>query len=422
MNLKNPRPGGRDTAAPPTFPVSDVPLASSELEPLLRLALIEGVGPHRLALLIDHFGSAPAAIAASSARLRALPGIGSELARRIRAAGAASSGTAARHALERMKRVEAIALTSSDPEYPAAIRNLNDAPYLLFAAGDIDVLRQPSIAMVGTRTPSAYGLEAAETLSYDLAAAGFTIVSGLARGIDSAAHRGALEAGSATIGVLGHGIEMVYPPENRRLFGDVRRQGLLLTEYPPGETPKSGNFPRRNRLISALAEAVVVVEMGHQSGAQHTVNYALDQGKEVMAVPGPIGSQRSEGTNQLIKDGAPLVTTARDILEVLRGVGFEPVSRAAPPPAGQTDRSARNSEPASAASLLTEIERQLLGSLSTHPAHIDSLLATLSLAPAEASAALLHLELRGLVESLPGNRFRAHGRGAGSDGRTRSGR
>jgi DNA processing protein len=225
----------------------------------------------------------------------------------------------------------------------------------------------------------------------------------MAKGIDAAAHAAALEAGGATVGVLGHGIDRVYPPENALLFEKVRRSGLLLTELAPGEEPLAGNFPRRNRLIAALSLGILVVEMGEKSGAQHTVTYALEQGKDVFAVPGPIGTPTSAGTNQLLKDGARLVTSARDILEELQGVGaVRPLA---------SDRSADaapvfdDTPPPPPADLAPE-EAKVLAALAADPRHVDEIAAATELAPSNVLAALLGLELRDLAESLPGKQFR----------------
>jgi len=381
-----------------------MPLTQSELEPLLRLALTNGVGPHRLGRLVERFHSAARVLAASERELRSVPGIGGELARRIRDATGTDARQRTHAAIERLDRLEARCLLPTDAQYPASFDALAEPPYLLFAIGNLDLLRLPSIAIVGTRSPTAYGLQAARQLSRDLSAAGFGIVSGLARGIDSAAHRGALEGNGATVAVLGHGIEQVYPPENRALFKTVRERGLLISEYPPGETPKAGNFPRRNRLITALADAVLVVEMRHRSGAQHTIVYALDQGKEVMAVPGPIGSPASEGTNQLIKDGARMVTCAADVLEELRGVGAATPSGRPIPEIARDDGDART-RPEPALSLLTAPERRILAVLSPFPSHVDELAVGSGLPASAVLTTLLGLELRGLVASLPGKRY-----------------
>jgi DNA processing protein len=228
----------------------------------------------------------------------------------------------------------------------------------------------------------------------------------MAKGIDAAAHAAALDAEGGTVGVLGQGIDRVYPSENRGLFERVRAEGCLLSEFAPGEEPRAGNFPRRNRLIAALSAGVLVVEMAARSGAQHTVRYALDQGKEVFAVPGPIGSPRSEGTNQLLKEGARLVTGIADIVEELRGVGSTaaPPRRDAPAPvvAAAAPPEAAAQEPAG----LIEEERRVWAALGAEPLHVDRIGSASGLAPSPLLGALLSLELRGVVESLPGKHFR----------------
>jgi len=383
-----------------------MPLSSAALEPLLRLSTVPGIGPGRLAQLLRRFGSAERVMAASEAEVGELPGFGAELVRRVSEA----SGTRARErtaqAMERLEKVGAVALTPDDRAYPDAFRTLADAPFLLFASGDLALLGRPAVGIVGTREPTPYGRETAGRLAGDLARAGYAVVSGMAKGIDASAHAGALAAGGDTVGVLGHGIDRVYPRENARLFEAMRERGLLLTELPPGEEPRAGNFPRRNRLISALSEGVLVVEMAAKSGAQHTVTYALEQGKEVFAVPGPIGSAVSAGTNQLLKEGARLVTSAADVLEELRGVGrAAPVgSRPAPqlPPDLEADLGPEPVEPDG----LSAEEAKTWAVLGREPLHVDEVAAAAGLAPSGVLAALLGLELRDVVESLPGKRFR----------------
>jgi DNA processing protein len=376
-----------------------MPLAAGALEPVLRLAIVEGIGPARLSALMARFGSAERVLAASAEALGALPGFGPEFVRRLRAASTDEGLQRARAALAALRRVGAVSITPADAAYPDAFRTLPDPPYLLFAIGNLELMGTPGIGVVGTRSPTDYGVRAAASLSGGLAGAGLTIVSGMAKGIDAAAHAAALDAGGATIGVLGHGIDRVYPPENAKLFARVRESGLLITELAPGEEPNAGNFPRRNRLIAALSLGVLVVEMGEKSGAQHTVTYALEQGKEVFAVPGPISSTRSTGTNQLLKDGARLVTSADDILEELRGVGhgvsaappaqLEMITAPAPPPLD-----------------LSPDEATVCAALSAEPLHVDELVAATGLAPGNLLAALLGLELREVAESLPGKRYR----------------
>jgi DNA processing protein len=383
-----------------------VPLEREELEPLLRLTLVEGIGPQRLNLLLDRFHSADAILRAPERELTAASGIGAELARRIRSAAAPSAVAGARRLLDRVRQIGAVALDVNDPAYPSAFAILPDPPPLLFALGDPSRLQLPAVAIVGTRSPTPYGRRVAEQLGRDLGRRGYAIVSGMARGVDTAAHLGALDGGGFPVGVLGHGIDLVYPPENRRLFERVRDGGSLLTEYPPGETPKAGNFPRRNRLIAALSRAVVVVEMGHQSGAQHTVTFALEQGREVMAVPGPVGSDTSSGTNQLIRDGACLVRDAEDVIEELEGVGAVLGSLPAPGIAtAAVVAGARHPEEEPALPLLTPSEARTLHALSFLPRHIDELVAGTGFATSALLPVLLELELRGLVAALPGMRF-----------------
>lgn len=383
-----------------------MPLSRAALEPLLRVAMAEGIGPSRLTALLRRFGSAERVLAAPAAEIASIPRFGEELVRRVVAAGGAAARESAREALGRLEELGAVALTPDDLAYPEAFRALPDAPFLLFAMGRLELLGEPGVGIVGTRNPTEYGRRTAAALAGELARAGWLVVSGMARGIDAEAHAAALTAGAGTVGVLGQGIDVIYPTENRRLFHDVREHGLLLTEFPPGMRPLSGNFPRRNRLIAALSEGVLVVEMGSRSGAQHTVTYALEQGKEVFAVPGPIGSPTSEGTNQLLKDGARLVTSAADVLEELRGVGGPrgPSYGRRPAPAAVPPREPElfAAEPEG----LAPEEARVLAALGPEPRHVDEIAAEVELAPASVLAALLGLELRGAAEALPGKRYR----------------
>lgn len=373
-----------------------MPLSPGALEPLLLLALVPGVGPQRLAGLIRRFGSAERVLAAPAREVELLPGMGPAVARGIRAAAGPAGRERLRAAQEALRRAGAVVVTPDEVAYPDAFRLLPDAPFLLYAAGDLGALLRPGVAVVGTRSPTAYGRGAAASLSAGLAGAGYVVVSGMARGIDTEAHRAALDAGAPSVGVLGHGIEQVYPAESWRLFERMRESGLLITEFPPGERPRAGNFPRRNRLIAALSQGVLVVEMGLRSGAQHTVGYALEQGREVFAVPGPIGAETSAGTNQLIKDGARVVTSVEDVLEELRGVG---ASRRDPP----TLR--RDLEPPELP-LLSDPEERVLRALGPDPVHVDELNDAAGLPPGGLLAVLLELELKGVAEAMPGKRFR----------------
>ncbi|HEX2077621.1 MAG TPA: DNA-processing protein DprA [Longimicrobium sp.] len=377
------------------------------LETLLRLAIVPGIGPARMAALLARFGSVERVLAAPAAQVAAVPGFGPELARRVAAAGTAEGRERARAALAALDRIGARVVTQEDAVYPASFRTLPDPPFVLYATGDLHLLSEPAIAVVGTRAPTEYGRQVAGRLAYELARAGYGISSGMAKGIDAVAQAAALDAGGTTVGVLGHGIDRIYPPENQRLFRRVRERGLLLSELPPGEEPLAGNFPRRNRLIAALSAGVLVVEMGEKSGARHTVEYALELGREVFAVPGPIGSAASAGTNQLLKEGARLVTSARDILEELHGVGVVPPGggRAGSADAGGMAE-ARADSPRAAPPDLAPEEARVFGLLADDPRHVDELATAAGMAPHVALTALLGLELRELAESLPGKQFR----------------
>jgi DNA processing protein len=379
-----------------------MPLSPSALDPLLRLAVVPGIGPGRLSTLIRVFGSAERALGASAAQLSSVPGIGPELVKRLLLAAQPEGRERVNRAFDLLERVEAVALTPDDLEYPIDFRRVVDPPYLLFAAGDLSLLRGPGVGIVGTRNPSQYGTATASSIAKALAAEGYVVVSGMAAGIDAAAHAAALAVDGSTVGVLGHGIERIYPSENRDLFRDAVKHGLLLSEFPPGEGPKAGNFPRRNRLIAALSLAVVVVEMAMKSGAQHTVNAALDLGREVFAVPGPIGAASSEGTNQLLKDGARVMTSPQDLLEVLEGVG-RPLRRGA---GGRADPELSTDRQLPLPIHLPEDHRRLLSLIEAAPRHVDELATITSLATSGILATLLELELEGFVEALPGKRYR----------------
>lgn len=378
-----------------------MPADPQQLETILRLAIVPGVGPARLSALLARFGGVEGVLAASARQVAEVPGFGPEYARRVASAGTPVGLARAREAVEALRRAGAVVVTAEDDVYPPCFRALPDPPLVLYALGDVHLLGDPGVGVVGTRTPTDDGRRTAAGLARELAQAGYCIVSGMAKGIDAVAQAAALDAGGATVGVLGHGIDRVYPPENRRLFERVAERGLLISELPPGEEPLAGNFPRRNRLIAALSAGVLVVEMGEKSGARHTVDFALELGKEVFAVPGPIRSAVSVGTNQLLKDGARLVTSARDILEELQGVGLPP-GRAPSAAAAPAPEPAPRTPPAD----LGPEEARVFAQLAEEPRHVDELAAAAGLPASGALMALLGLELREVAEALPGKQFR----------------
>lgn len=276
-------------------------------------------------------------------------------------------------------------LASWDDAFPAALRRIAHPPESLYVEGTLTEGDRTAVAVVGARRASPYGLAVAEWLGRELAGAGVTVVSGLARGIDAAAHRGALAGGGRTIAVLGCGVDVTYPPEHASLARAITGSGALLSEYPPGTPPLKYQFPRRNRLISGLSLGVVVVEGREDSGALITADCALEQGREVFAIPGPVFAQTSVLPHRLLQQGAKLVTRIEDIFEELRL-----------PPPGAPGRSAPE---------LHGVEAAVYANLSLEPRHIDDLAAACRLPVAEVGRALLVLEMGGIVRALAGQRF-----------------
>jgi len=273
-------------------------------------------------------------------------------------------------------------LAHFEPGFPASLAQIPSPPPIIFCRGDVKCLEKPAVAVVGARKATPYGRMVARKLGRDLARANLVVVSGVARGIDSEAHWGCLEGGGMTIGVLGNGLDVVYPRENRTLYSRIERQGLLLSEYPPGTAPEPGNFPVRNRLISALSRGVVVVEAQQKSGAMITVGFALEQGKDVFAVPGPVTSPNSQGPHMLLKEGARLVDGVEDILQEW---GIE--TRVEP---GREKVDAKSEIP-------------VYDYIGFEPIHLDRILEISGLTVADTAPQLLQLELQGKIKCLPGN-------------------
>lgn len=289
-------------------------------------------------------------------------------------------------------RVEACGarlITFYDREYPTLLKEIADPPCLLYARGRAAHGEAPAIAIVGTRHPSHYGLRMAELLGNDLAAMGASIVSGLARGCDMAAHKGALKAGGHTVAVLGTGVDVVYPRENKKLYDEIAEKGLVLSEFPMGTGPAKHTFPLRNRIISGLSLGVVVIEAPLRSGSLMTARLSLDCGREVMAVPGQATSGKSAGTNKLIKEGAFLVECASDVAGAL-SLKVEPAA---------LDGTDKKTQPISADELA------VWKALGSEPVHIDALMETAGMGALKVSSVLLEMEIKGLVKQFPGKRF-----------------
>jgi len=305
-------------------------MADPEVVATVALALVPGIGSQRLRLLLGTFGSAEAALAATHAQLIAVHGISRAAATAIRAA----SPQDGERVLAQLDEIGARAILPADAEYPAQLVDIHDPPTVLYAWGDVSLLARPAVAIVGSRNHTPYGADAVRILAGSVARRA-VVVSGMARGIDALAHGAALDAGGSSVGVLGNGFGVIYPAANARLYERMVRHGCLVTEHPPGERPHAGSFSRRNRLISGLARAVLVIEAAAQSGAIVTADKGLEQGRAILAVPGPITSPTSVGCNKLIQQGAKPALCAGDILEELglpTSLGDTAVALATPAP------------------------------------------------------------------------------------------
>lgn len=350
----------------------------------LRLHLTRGLGRKALIRLREAFGCPAAILAASPEELAVRGGLRPETAGRIVAEDSPLFEKACRQLAEQGVRI----LSLWDEDYPPLLRTIYDPPALLYVRGRLP--GPEALAVVGARRATEAGRRLTTGICAELAARGITVVSGLARGIDTAAHRGALQGGGVTAGVLGCGIDRIYPPENTRLFQEILERGAVLSEYPPGTPPLAGHFPGRNRIISGLCRGVLVVEAAEESGSLITADFALEQGREVFAVPGPVFGPVSRGPNRLLKEGAHLVTDIADILEVLWPDRPSPRQKAF-----EEELVAVLSEPA----------LSLYRLLGAEPLHVDQLVERSGLTPMEVSDILLHLELQGGVEQLSGLRY-----------------
>ena len=363
------------------------PETPEALADVVRLALVPGVGPRTRRALLDRFGTSAAVLRALPSQLREVPGVGPKLSAKI---AAAQHEIDAEQVLALCQQHGIAVVTETAEAYPSALRRIPDPPAVLFVRGELKPQDGLAVAIVGTRHPTAYGLRQAERLAGSLARAGLTIVSGLARGIDAAAHRGALAAGGRTLAVLASGLLTIYPPEHRSLAEQIALQGALLTEAPPLAEPLAGVFPQRNRIISGLSLGVIVVEAGDQSGALITARHALEQGREVFAVPGRIEDRTARGCHRLIRDGAKLIQSADDVLEEL-GPLVEPVPCPASPPVRHP-----------AELLLNDVEKQVLAAIGSDTVSIDELVAATGLAAAQVLATLSVLEMRHVIRRLSG--------------------
>jgi DNA processing protein len=365
----------------------------TQLQSWLALHLIPGLGPVSCLKLAAHFSGPDKVLTASVADLGHVC--------RLRQETLAALSDAGRHNLlvQAEKEIKAAAdknikiLACDDPLYPYLLRNIHDPPPVLYVLGNPAMLNGKGIGMVGSRAATHYGREIARKMANTLASYGYNIISGMALGIDTAAHKGALEAEGGTIAVLGCGLDIIYPPSNRKLYQDIASSGAVVSEYPFGTKPENFRFPARNRIISGLSVGIVVVEAANRSGSLITARHALEQGREVFAVPGRIDSVKSEGTHNLLQQGAKLVHSINDIVEEF--------SFAAPHEnqANAPDHNSKN------APVLNPEEAVLLACLDVYPQTVDELVRDSGFTPQKINELLLLLELKGLIESLPGKSF-----------------
>lgn len=362
----------------------------SDLTSWLLLSAIPGIGAQRFHSLLCRFGSPEAVLNASLADLLAVPRFGPQTAAVITEY---RDYAFVRRQLRLAEQHQVRIVTCHDDEYPARLRQIYDPPPLLYMRGHLTEADNRSVAIVGTRRTSPYGRQMAEMFSAALCACGITVISGLARGIDTIVHRAALTHHGRTVAVLGSGLDIPYPPENQPLMEKITASGAVISEYPLGTDPDAMNFPQRNRIISGMSLGVLVIEAGEHSGALITAQYALDHDREVFAVPGPLTSATSEGTNRLIKGGtAKLIQRVEDILEELApGLDLS---------LPFVSESSKTSLPR----LLPE-EEPIYRILSDTPQHIDRVAFAAGSSTSQALAILLALELKGVIRQLPGKTF-----------------
>lgn len=360
-----------------------ISLTNEERAFWVSLQQVEGLGPKRFYKLLQAFGEPREAWAQPVERLEKV------LGKRVAEAMAKQKSKDPWAVMERLEKEGISVVLSEEEDYPINLKNLSDAPPVIYYRGELMEQDRASLAIVGSRTPTVNGVYSAEEIAISLAQQGIVVVSGLARGIDGAAHRGALRGGGRTIAVLGSGLDHIYPPEHRELAEEIAAQGVLISEFPLGMGPVAGNFPARNRIISGLSLGVLVVEAARDSGSLITAGIALEQGREVFAVPGPIQSPLCFGTNRLIKQGAHLFQDVDDVLEQL---DFPRLT------AGQL-AAVREEK-------LDQSEQRILRCLDEGPRHIDIIVRDSGLAASEVSGHLIVLELKGWVEALNGKIYR----------------
>ena len=374
---------------------------SVDIEKWLKLIRLDNVGPTTFGKLIKHFGSVDRALGTSVSELAKIDGVGFKTAEQIAATRDKFDTTAE---LELAEKLGVWIIHLEDKRYPPVLKQIYDPPPVLYIKGSLTRQDSLCISIVGSRRCSIYGQEQSSRLAHFLASAGFTICSGMARGIDTAAHQGALSANGRTIAVQGCGLANIYPSENKKLFALIAESGACVSELPLQYEPLSENFPPRNRIISGLSLGTIVVEAGSRSGALITARAAMENNREVMAVPGKIDSPLSRGAHQLIKQGAKLIESVEDVMEALGYIGQQLQSHVTAAAAKASEKVETPLFDAGRLNL-SDSERTIYDYLSKEPAHIDQIIAETDLAPGSINAGLISLRLKGLIKQLPGNLF-----------------
>lgn len=364
----------------------------SDYAPWVALSRVRGLGRITFKKLIAHFGDPARAFSSTFSELSTIEGLDTNVIEGLRDF---TQWEEVEKEIRRAEQAGATLIPFSDASYPARLRMIADPPPLLYVKGELCADDERAVAVVGSRSASEYGQRVARHLCRDLASLGFTVVSGMARGLDGAAHEAALSAGGRTIAVLGSGVDRPYPPEHEKLYHRIRENGAVVSELPMGTRPLAFNFPARNRLISGLSLGVVVVEATEKSGSLITAALALEQGREVFAVPGEVGASRTRGTHRLIRQGAKLVESAADIVEEIAPQLLKRPSGPGPCERRRLPQEARGEA------------RKIYALLCERSAQIDELIENSGLTPAEVSEILLDLELQGFVRQLPGKRYTA---------------
>jgi DNA processing protein len=376
-----------------------LPQNSAHIEQWLQLIRADGLGPTLFKRLLEHFGDVEHILGASAAQLTKVEGIGNATAERI---ARTRRDFNAEQELAQADKLGVWLMHCQDDRYPPALKAIYDPPPLLYVKGNLTRADNLAMAIVGCRRCTHYGSEQASRFAHLLASSGFTIVSGLARGIDSAAHHGALAAKGRTIAVQGCGLANIFPPENKKLFAQIAESGAVISELPLTYEPLSENFPSRNRIIAGLSMGVLVVEATYRSGALITAQAALDNDREVMAVPGRVDSPTSAGTHKLIKQGARLIDNVDEMMDALGhiGAGLKTYANSA---AEQAEQNAEQTLFDTISPNLTAEENNILQQLDSEPVHVEELIAQTQLAAGQVHAAVIQLQLKGLIKQFPGN-------------------